>query len=340
MDIGGSHTRARLVRVGNGNQAGDRVLTEHSVALTDKQALFTLIRSLLATTNQTLRAAVLSCAGPVQSGAVSMTNWPKQDTISLDDLAGIGLPRPATTLINDMEAAARCLIGYKLGRIKLEVSTLYTPANTGPLHFNNAILIIPGTGVGVAGIILGDGTAPAHVSCELQHTAAAGLDRKYNDLLAALMRRLNKDYLSWEDLVSGKGLESLHASIQERTHPDAGMILSAAVIASRAVTAADPTCVEALACYYHTAGALAQVMALAYQPFAGIYLGGETTGKNLDFIHRSSFVNRLQDNDLRHDLLRSFPVYLVPAYMNLLGAQYLASDRYQPMVHPATHTHP
>jgi len=328
MDIGGSHTRAKLVRARSGNQADDTVLAERSVALTDKQALFTLIRSLLATTNQALRAAVLSCAGPVQSGAVSMTNWPGQDSISLDDLAGLGLPRAATALINDMEAAARCLIGFKLGKIKLEVSALYTPANPGPLHFNNAILIIPGTGVGVAGIILGDGTAPAHVSCELQHTAAAGLDRKYNDLLAALRHKLNKDYLSWEDLVSGKGLENLHASIQELAQPDAGMILSATVIASRAVTGADPACVEALACYYHAAGALAQVMALAYQPFAGIYLGGETTDKNLDFIRRSSFVNRLQDNSLRHDLLRSFPVHLVPAYMNLLGAQYLASDKF------------
>jgi glucokinase len=101
--------------------------------------------------------------------------------------------------------------------------------------------------------------------------------------------------------------------------------LGAAEIAARAVAGTDQACSRALSLYYHVAGALTQVLALAFQPFAGIYLGGETTAKNQDFIRHSSFVARLQDNELRRELLKSFPVYLVPEYMNLLGTQYLAA---------------
>ena len=49
----------------------------------------------------------------------------------------------------------------------------------------------------------------------------------------------------------------------------------------------------------------------------------------MSFIRRSPFVDSLQDNAVRRGLLQSFPVYLVPEYMNLNGALYLASRSYQ-----------
>ena len=91
----------------------------------------------------------------------------------------------------------------------------------------------------------------------------------------------------------------------------------------------DALSVAALDFYYRAAGAMTQVVALAFQPFAGIYLGGATTAKNISFIRRSSFIEGLQDNRIRGGLLRSFPVYLLPEYMNLDGTQYLASRSYR-----------
>ena len=330
MDVGGTHTRARLVLAGPQLLNHASIISEHSAALADKQTLLALIQSLLQQSEYAVTAAVLSFAGPVKAATVTMTNWPRQDAISLAELVALGLPELKTTFINDMEAAANCLIAYKTGTAKLDVYTLYQPASPLEQHFNNAILIIPGTGVGVAGVMLpGHSAAPAaHVACELQHTAAAGLGTAYAGLVETLQRQLNQACLSWEDLVSGQGLENIHQALASETAGDHPR-LPAATIAGRAVAGTDPTCVEALACYYHVAGVLTQVVALAFQPFAGIYLGGDTTAKNMAFIRHSSFVARLQDNDRRRDLLQSFPVYLVPAYMNLTGTQYLASRNYQ-----------
>lgn len=331
MDIGGTHTRGRLVHARDHLLDNSSIISERSTTLADKRSLLEFIQTMLKQSEYDVTAAVLSFAGPVKAATVTMTNWRLQDAISLTDLVALGLPEAKTTIINDMEAAANCLIAYKTGRVELEINEIYRPASHQRSHFNNAILIIPGTGVGVAGIFLG--AAPeqaAHVSCELQHTTAAGLGAAYVGLIEEMQRRLHKAGLSWEDLVSGRGLENIHQALQSRATgtADNKHRLTAATIASRAVAGTDKTCLEALTCYYHAAGALTQVVALAFQPFAGIYLGGYTTAKNMVFIRHSSFVAKLQDNDLRRDLLQSFPVYLIPAYMNLIGTQYLASRKY------------
>lgn len=334
MDVGGTNTRARLVRAGEDLLEHADIILEKSSTITSKEELLDFIRDMLAQQDQAVACSVLSFAGPVYEDRVAMTNWLQQDEISLVELYTLGLPQQRTMLINDMEAAALCLIACKTGGISLEVSGLYTVREGIKKHFNNAILIIPGTGVGVAAIIMpgmdGIPATPVHVSCELQHTPAPDLGDRYSDLTQALKKRLNKNILSWEDMVSGKGLENIYNCLQllaanGRANDGPG----AAEIARRAVDGSDETCAAALDFYYYAAGALTQVMALAFQPFAGIYLGGETTAKNISFIRHSAYVDSLQDNAVRNGLLRSFPVYLVPEYMNLNGTLYLASRSFK-----------
>jgi glucokinase len=66
------------------------------------------------------------------------------------------------------------------------------------------------------------------------------------------------------------------------------------------------------------------VLALAFQPYDGIYLAGESTRRNLSFIGNSPFLKQLQANQARADLLREFPVYLLAQELNLAGAAYAA----------------
>lgn len=331
MDIGGTHTRARLVMAGIDLFNRPEFIAEETSAISDKPAFVDFVEKFLSQSNVNITLSVLSFAGIVKDKTVTMTNWQGQQDLSLDDLVTFGLPNETTIFINDMEAAANCLIAYKTDKIDLEISDLYTVADSSIKHYNNSILIIPGTGVGVAGIMMpglsGLPEHPAHVSCELQHTTICELDAAYTELIDALKQRLNKTHLSWEDFVSGKGLENiyhcLHALNSGASHYSSH--LNAAEIAKNAVGNTNNLCVDALDCYYHVAGALTQVVALAFQPFAGIYMGGGTTKNNISFIKRSAFVEKLQDNDIRKGLLQSFPVYLVPEYMNLDGAMYLAS---------------
>lgn len=334
LDVGGTHTRARLVQAGEDVLKQPDIIEEKSCDISDKQTFLAFIRDLLPGSAYTLNSAVLSFAGPVYDQAVGMTNWREHDEIHLSDLLALGLPEQRTLLINDMEAAANCLIAYKTGAVDLTVTGLYDAGTAAGKHFNNAILIIPGTGIGVAAIILpgadGSPSTPAHVSCELQHTAVPDLGDDYAELADTLKRTLDKKILTWEDFVSGKGLENVHHALRllggdrDRT----GERLDAGEIAGRAVAGSDKYCEAALACYYHVAGVLTQVVALAFQPFAGIYLSGGTSINNQSFIEGSSFVAALQDNAVRRGLLQSFPVYLIPEYMNLNGTLYLARRRY------------
>jgi len=331
MDVGGTHTRARLVRAGNDLLKQIDVIMEKTATISTKQELKVFINEMLAQKEYTVKAAVLSFAGPVYEDSVAMTNWRQQDEISLTELCTLGLPADQTMLINDMEAAALCLVAYKTGDIALSVTSLYETREEVKKHFNNAILIIPGTGVGIAGIIMpgtnGFPTTPAYVSCELQHTSAPELGDTFKDLIQALKHRLNKNILSWEDMVSGKGLENIYYCLRllAADVKDANVDLDTAEIARRAVANSDEICTAALDFYYYAAGALTQVLALAFQPFDGIYLAGGTTEKNISFIRRGSYIEGLQDNVVRKGLLQSFPVYLVPEYMNLNGTLYLAS---------------
>jgi glucokinase len=330
MDVGGTHTRARLIRSRKELLEQAEVIAERNAEIADKQTLLDFIGALLAPHACRVSAAVLSFAGPVTAAAVTMTNWKRLDAVRLADVTALGLPETNTAFINDMEAAAYCLIAHQLGWTKLTIHELYAPAERVPGRARNAVLIIPGTGVGVAGVVMPadpDAGHPAPVSCELQHTAAAGLDADCTDVLQWLAHRLDKRQATWEDLVSGLGLENLHHYFRSRDAGAGGVVerLSAADVAARAVADSDRACIAALDCYYHAAGALAQVMALVFQPYAGVYLGGGTTVKNSSFIRKSSFVRRFQDNPVRGELLRSFPVYLVPEYLNLTGALFLAS---------------
>ena len=226
-----------------------------------------------------------------------------------------------------MAAAACCITAFREGKVRLELTRIYHPA-AAPVDSGNAVLIIPGTGVGLGAVVApapaGPPALPLHISCEIQHTDAARLPEQFGTLAGLMQKRLGRDKLSWEDFVSGRGLVNMHACLADHRAAEDGP--DAGEIARRAVAGTEAASVTALACYYHVCGALAQVMALSFQPSAGIFLGGSTTRQNRRFIEQSGFVRACQDNSVRGELLASFPVYLVPEYMNLNGAMYLAQQ--------------
>ncbi|MCH7696262.1 MAG: glucokinase [Proteobacteria bacterium] len=195
------------------------------------------------------------------------------------------------------------------------------------------MLIIPGTGVGVAAVIAGrpdnKQSAPVCVSCELQHTAIPILNSEHQQILNILKDKLGKTRPSWEDFISGKGLENIHDALM-RISNDAGNTINglpANEIAERAVQKSDTRCQAAMDMFYRCVGALAQVLALTFQPYGGIYLAGESSRKNSLFIPQSPLLTELHNNPVRYDLLQAFPVYLVPADINLDGAAYIASQQ-------------
>ena len=330
LDIGGTNTRARLVRATPDLFRDVDVIFEAEQQATEKPALLDLLSDITATPGIEVIFAVISIAGPVNNNSASITNWAGRPVISMQDLGILKLPDERIILINDMAAAACCITAYREGMLELEVTEAFRPAACS-VASRNAILLIPGTGVGlgavVAPAIASQAVSPLHISCEVQHTLIPPITGEFAELVQAMQDRLGRTALTWEDLISGRGLENLYvcAANSNTAHP----AVDAATIARQAVAGTDAASITALSCFYYFCGALAQVMALSFQPFAGIYLGGTTTRQNLSFILQSGFVNACQDNYIRQELLQSFPVYLVPEYMNLNGAMYIAQQSIQ-----------
>lgn len=331
MDIGGTNCRAKIVQDIDCLFEESAVISARTEKISDKQALLAFIRQLLGTGNKAVKPdmAVLCFAGPIIGESVSMVNWWGQRDISREELVQAGLPEAGITLLNDMEAAACALVASNKGHIRLRRTPLYSVPQ--PEHGRNAnvVLMIPGTGIGVAAVVDRQGSVqqwePQVLGCELQHTPIPELDAAQQNILKKMKTRLAIQKPSWEDFISGKGLENIYRCLipEREGRKDQG----AEAIAKLALLGKDEYCVSALNMFYQCCGALAQVLALTIQPYGGIYLAGESTRRNLDFIGDSPFLGQLQNNEVRGGLLREFPVYLVEDELNLAGAAYAATMR-------------
>ena len=73
MDIGGTHTRARLVRAGQDMLKRPDIIMEKSAAISAKARFLDFINEILAQQDQAVISAVLSFAAPVYEDRVAMT---------------------------------------------------------------------------------------------------------------------------------------------------------------------------------------------------------------------------------------------------------------------------
>ena len=121
---------------------------------------------------------------------------------------------------------------------------------------------------------------------------------------------------TWEDCVSGPGLEALWVATQPGQRDDP---LSAPEIAMRAARG-DERCQQALDHYYRLGARFSQALALSFLSIGGLFLGGGTTSSNAPLISEEAFLEAFHDNERMGGVLEGIPVFLVLAEINLLGA--------------------
>jgi len=335
MDIGGTHTRCRIIEYSDPACSVPRNIVSRSQDISTKYDLLSFINRLIAeyTLQHSLAAAVLGFAGAVSSHSrACMTNWKGDRDVQLNELATCGLPADTTLLINDMEMAAYGLLKHT-SSADGSIIPLHTPVPGRAETTGSMLLLMPGTGMGISAILPGATTGitapPLVVTCETQHTPVPVLDEYHGELLQEIKKLPGMNRPSWEDLVSGRGLELIYRSLVNLDSRAGGAIkqthnLSAAIIAEQAVAGENELCQRALGIYYRCAGALAQVLALTFRPYRGIYLAGNSTRNNMSYIPYSGFMNALHDNVVHGSMLENFPVFIVRTDLNLDGADHLA----------------
>ena len=314
IDVGGTNTRLQFEITQNGKQLETSEIFKAKID--SKQKLQEFIRNSINEQKQLPDKCTIGFAGIVlNKSEVNLTRWQNRTKITLQDLYECGLPENKTLMLNDMELA-----GY--GFLSLEGSEykfmkLYEPpikAQTEPEH-SRSVLLAPGTGFGTIGVITGKTKSGEKyyevIPSEIQHITASPLDEKHEKLMKWMKNKMELSNLpSWEDFVSGNGLELTYQGLIELFYSKmkSGK-LSAEQIAEKALK--DEICRKALDIFYRCAGKLIQAIALFFRPFNGIYLCGSTTCKNAEFIKQSGFMEELQKSTDRATILKLFPVYII-----------------------------
>ncbi len=333
FDVGATNTRARVVAL-TGEGQPDPVFTDIVTRVSSASELRAFVSQVVeeAEPRGALVAAVVALAGPVTEQTCRLTNWVADSTIELSALVRAGLPAHRSLLANDVVAGAwGALSRVEAGGTSSDARLLGgSGADWSGLGDGNLVYIAPGTGLGSAALVrhgLGPFGASA-VGCETQHTMLPILGGEIARVAQIVARTLGHP-LSWEDLVSGRGLVSnYHARCEmasvDSTALTAGESDPAASVAQAAQSGSDACASAAMNDFYCVLGRFAQLLALTFLPCAAVVIGGTSTERNLELIGRSRLAEEFADHRRLGDLLERIPLVTVGGELNLEGGIRLA----------------
>ena len=301
-DIGGTKTRLAVIEV-NGTQV--RIEREADYSSRDYARFADLLGDFLADAEPS-RYAAFGVAGPVRGRVVQTTNLPWHiDADALQRQFGLA----HCTLLNDLEATA-------YGLPALGADDLLTLQAGAPDAGGNAAVIAAGTGLGEAGLFW-DGQCHHPFATEGGHASFSPGDELEMSLLRYLQQRYQ--HISWERVVSGMGLLSLHEFLclyhrvaapqwlaEEMQSGDA-----AAAIASAALSGRDKICIETLDWFVRLYGAEAGNLALKVMSKGGLYLGGGIAPKILPLLQDGAFLDAFLNKGRMRPLLEAMPLKVI-----------------------------
>ncbi|XBC62048.1 glucokinase [Defluviimonas sp. SAOS-178_SWC] len=309
-DIGGTNTRVALAR----GDAVDRA-TIRRFANADFPGLGpVLVRYRAESGNPACAGACVAVAGPVDHGVARLTNldW----TI---DRAAVGAATGAerVAVLNDLQAQ-----GHALGHIAADCLRPLIVAEGSGRTDGPQLVIGVGTGFNAAAVH----EAPGGRIVTASESGHASLPvRTEADL--RLMRSVETahGFAGVEDVLSGRGLERLHAWAASEAGRDE--LLGASAIMAAIAEGTDPVATETARAFLRLLGTVAGDLALTHLPFGGIYLIGGVARAFTDHFDRFDFAAAFRDKGRFSTFMREFPVSIIEDdYAALEGcARYLSA---------------
>jgi len=250
--------------------------------------------------------AAFGIAGPVLGKMAQTTNLPWH--IDADGL-GKKFKLRYCELLNDLEATA-----YGLPALGTEDVMILHSGEANAI--GNQAVIAAGTGLGEAGLYW-DGQQYRPFATEGGHTSFSPND----DMEVALLQHLkrNHGHVSWERILSGPGLVSLHEFLCLHRHmsvPDwlQQEILqgdAAAAITHAALNQRDELCSETLDWFVRLFGAETGNLALKVMSRGGVYLGGGIAPKILSRLQNGPFLDAFFNKGRMRHLLQAMTVKVI-----------------------------
>jgi glucokinase len=242
------------------------------------------------------RNAAVGVAGPVTRGRVDFTN--RNWHASEDDLCKFGFER--VLLINDFAATAFSIVALTPDDLRT-IGPDIEGMTEEPITVLGA-----GTGFGVSCLARYRHLA-VPMATEGGHMGFAPQGDDEIAVLGALERRFGR--ISVERVLSGPGLENIHAALQEISGR-VGSSLSAAEIVERA-GAGDADCAQSLDMFCAIFGSVAGDFALAHGARGGVYIAGGIALKIERFLRGSRFRARFEDKGRLSRYVHAIPTQLI-----------------------------
>lgn len=252
--------------------------------------------------------ACLAIACPVDDDLISMTNLPWQ--FSQRQLRN-ELKLKALTLINDYTAIAMA--------IPLLSDEQKVKIGGGTAIDKKTISVCgPGTGLGVATLINVEDKWHC-ISGEGGHVDFAPV----GDLEIEILKYLNriKQRVSYEQLLSGYGLEQIYQAVAAIKENSQSEKLSAQQISERGLANNCELCNLSLRVFCRVLGSFSGNLGLISNSLGGVYIAGGIVPRFVDFLKSSAFRERFESKGRLSHITRQTPTYVITEQQpGLLGA--------------------
>jgi len=251
-DIGGTNARFALCEPGMPPQ------DERKLPVAQYPGLIEAAQAYLA--GRPVHEAVFAVATPVLGDKVAFTNSPWRFTVP-DARERLNLQR--LVVINDFVAQASAIRGLEASEIRLLKPG--TPRPDRP-----CVVIGPGTGLGVAFLLVVDGKTRV-LSSEAGHSSFSPQDDRQAEILRSLRREFG--HVSMERMLSGPGLLRLANGLAE-IEGQPLHLKDPKEVSARAAAGNCPICLEASRMFSAILGAAAGDMVLTVLAEGGVYVTG------------------------------------------------------------------
>jgi glucokinase len=284
-----------------------------TVGTGDHPSLADAARSFVAGCGAVPAAAALAVASPVTGDRVDMTNHPWSFSIRALKKA---LDLRTLRVVNDFDAIAHAI--PQLGPKDVAKVGGGQAAPGHPIG-----IIGPGTGLGVAGLVVAAGHWHA-MDTEGGHATLAAADAREAEVIAVLRARFG--HVSAERAISGPGLVNLYEAIAALGGKEPASFGPADVLA-RGRAGSDPLCVEALATFCAMLGTTAGNLALSLGALGGVYIAGGIVPRLGDWFATSPFRARFEAKGRFREYQSKIPTYVVThPNPGLLGLKALLAE--------------
>ena len=243
------------------------------------------------------KSAVLAVAAPIDGDEVDLTNsdWVVRP---LEMIRSLGLQD--IVLLNDFEAQALAVVA--LGE---EHMVKIGPGEAEPAA--SRIVLGPGTGLGVAGLIHACRTW-IPVPGEGGHMDMGPRSPRDFEVFPNLERIEGR--ISGEQLLCGRGLVNIYRAIA-RTDGKPSPFTTPAEITTAGLASSDDVSSEALELFVTFLGRLAGDLALVFMSRGGVYLTGGIAQKIVNALQHPRFREAFEDKAPHSALLKAMPVYVI-----------------------------